>query len=305
LEAVSISSICVPYTGSLASYQKAVASYSDASMRRYVARPCCTRVGGGAFCLVHHRLGIVQRSGHAPGQCAYCGVPSQSLDYVWPPGWRERTEPSPVLAVSACGECAGVLRDSDAPTPRERRSEVHAHLAKRYRKILSARHLRREDLEEYGDVLRSSMEIRVVEREYALARLAWPLDPDYDARAHVAARSIDDRPREASARTPREGSYEAAHRRVARERGRASGHLCADCGAPAVDWSYNHSGVMERRDRASLMSYSLDVRQYDARCRPCHRAYDSVAYAVDVPGSRVDLRPGPGPLGLRPGPLFP
>ena len=46
--------------------------------------------------------------------------------------------------------------------------------------------------------------------------------------------------------TGSEATYENAHRRVKRERRRPSTHKCADCGAQAQHWSYDHSDPDER-----------------------------------------------------------
>ena len=46
---------------------------------------------------------------------------------------------------------------------------------------------------------------------------------------------------------------------------------CADCGAPAVDWSYDGTDPAERTDRGRGYRYSLDPARYRPRCRSCHR----------------------------------
>lgn len=65
--------------------------------------------------------------------------------------------------------------------------------------------------------------------------------------------------------------YWASHERVKAERGPAAAHLCADCGAPARDWSYDGSDPAERIDLGRGYRYSLDVTRYRPRCRSCHR----------------------------------
>jgi hypothetical protein len=73
-------------------------------------------------------------------------------------------------------------------------------------------------------------------------------------------------------------SYISAHQRVSAQRGKASDHPCVDCGEPAADWSYDHSGVQEHqgvgKGRNSKLRYSLDVYAYQPRCHPCHVSFD-------------------------------
>lgn len=69
-------------------------------------------------------------------------------------------------------------------------------------------------------------------------------------------------------------TYGAVHTRLRVSRGSASGHPCADCGAPAEQWSYDH------KDPDALVSdaghpYSLDFAHYVPRCCSCHRTYDA------------------------------
>ena len=76
--------------------------------------------------------------------------------------------------------------------------------------------------------------------------------------------------------------YDAAHHRIRKARGRAREHRCADCGAPAVQWSLNHRTVTEIQydtDGApdgwdTKLAYSDDVNDYSPRCRSCHLRYD-------------------------------
>lgn len=76
--------------------------------------------------------------------------------------------------------------------------------------------------------------------------------------------------------------YHTAHTRIHSNRGPASAHPCVDCGAPAEEWSYNHSGryelteVRHIQSRTTTVTYSTDPAEYDPRCRPCHRRQDSL-----------------------------
>ena len=73
-----------------------------------------------------------------------------------------------------------------------------------------------------------------------------------------------------------EASYNAAHKRVRRTRGRAADHLCQHCDGPAAQWAYGHSDPDERRefDKGCELVYSPDPEHYIALCQPCHRAFD-------------------------------
>lgn len=82
-----------------------------------------------------------------------------------------------------------------------------------------------------------------------------------------------------------EPSYLTVHKRVHARRGKASEHLCVDCGSPAQEWSYDHDGGdNERREvrpfmgeRELILAYSLDINDYSPRCLSCHRVKDSTS----------------------------
>jgi hypothetical protein len=75
-------------------------------------------------------------------------------------------------------------------------------------------------------------------------------------------------------------TYHQMHRRIQKALGKASQQSCVDCGGQAREWSYNGSGVKETKGFGTgvsaniLMTYSLDINQYDPRCRKCHFAFD-------------------------------
>lgn len=75
-------------------------------------------------------------------------------------------------------------------------------------------------------------------------------------------------------------TYTAAHYRVYEARGRAKNYACVDCGANALDWSYDGSDPDElHEDRpvsggTTRATYSLDVTRYVPRCRSCHCKFD-------------------------------
>jgi len=71
--------------------------------------------------------------------------------------------------------------------------------------------------------------------------------------------------------------YVGLHKRLYRQKGPATDHPCADCGAPAQDWSYTGGDPAERLDDRRRSPYSLDPAFYAPRCRCCHRMRDKRA----------------------------
>lgn len=79
-------------------------------------------------------------------------------------------------------------------------------------------------------------------------------------------------------------TYRSAHSRLTRTRGKASAHLCVDCGGPAHEWSYNHDDPEEfvthktrngkHGERIVTVHYSADPDHYSPRCRRCHIIHD-------------------------------
>lgn len=69
-------------------------------------------------------------------------------------------------------------------------------------------------------------------------------------------------------------TYAAVHRQLAAERGAAAEQTCAECAAPATDWSYDNADPRELTDRVTGCAYSLDLSHYRPRCRSCHRTID-------------------------------
>ena len=74
-----------------------------------------------------------------------------------------------------------------------------------------------------------------------------------------------------------DSGYRAAHDRCRADRGTAASHSCADCGAPARYWSYNHDDPNEMTSnvpRTKGIAYSLSPSHYSPRCVPCHKRFD-------------------------------
>lgn len=74
-------------------------------------------------------------------------------------------------------------------------------------------------------------------------------------------------------------TYTAAHKRLRRDQGLASRHVCP-CGAQAAEWAYDHADPDELTGPVYAGSkvwaaYSLDPDHYVAMCVLCHRRMDS------------------------------
>lgn len=69
-----------------------------------------------------------------------------------------------------------------------------------------------------------------------------------------------------------QASYASVHQRLGRTRGPAKSHACADCAAPAQQWSYDHSDPNELT--AAEGAYSLDPEHYVPKCVRCHKRAD-------------------------------
>lgn len=71
-------------------------------------------------------------------------------------------------------------------------------------------------------------------------------------------------------------SYDGAHKRIHRSKGKASAQACVDCGNPAQEWSYNGGCPNELYETLIKVpvAYSTDESRYSPRCIPCHRRRD-------------------------------
>jgi hypothetical protein len=93
--------------------------------------------------------------------------------------------------------------------------------------------------------------------------------------------------------------YDAAHKRVYRERGLATAHRCVDCSEQAREWSYSGTDPDELTTRPDLrnehaeLRYSLDAKFYEPRCVRCHRFKDDSVAALrrhaQAPGMVADI----------------
>ena len=77
-----------------------------------------------------------------------------------------------------------------------------------------------------------------------------------------------------------DATYQAMHQRVRKARGNAAQHICVDCGAPALHWSYDRNDPDERTDVEG--PYSVKIEHYEPRCVPCHKRFDLGAHRASA-----------------------
>lgn len=97
-------------------------------------------------------------------------------------------------------------------------------------------------------------------------------------------------------------TYQTMHEHLRRTLGQAEWWLCVDCGSPANQWSLNHGSGNLRvgEHHGSRVLYSLNRADYDPRCHPCHKQYDSRWRRTRTPvadsrGEHLGVRPTQGP----------
>lgn len=84
-------------------------------------------------------------------------------------------------------------------------------------------------------------------------------------------------------------TYFGMHRRLGRDRGKASTYTCVDCGKQASAWSYDGNDPDELYydpPRKRRLAYSLDQTRYAPRCTSCHILLDEMSTPVEVRASR-------------------
>lgn len=88
--------------------------------------------------------------------------------------------------------------------------------------------------------------------------------------------------------------YDAAHRRVHAQFGRAADNLCIECGELAADWAYDHTDPTElHEDRGmgiGLLFYSRFPEFYAPMCKKCHKVADTRRVAAERASYREFLR---------------
>lgn len=74
-------------------------------------------------------------------------------------------------------------------------------------------------------------------------------------------------------------THYTVHEYLARERGPARNHTCVECGKPADEWAYQHTGETQYGKTSDgvnwdSLPYSEDLNDYAPMCRSCHRRLD-------------------------------
>ena len=125
----------------------------------------------------HHCKYIPQ--GQVGDPCAYCGLPSNTMDHVPPIHYFTRLsdlgitpDQDPVL-LPACHECNAVLGGALAFTVVARRQKVRDRLRRKYRAQLQMPEWDAEDLDEMAPEMARDILAHLKFRENVLARLAW------------------------------------------------------------------------------------------------------------------------------------
>jgi 5-methylcytosine-specific restriction endonuclease McrA len=145
----------------------------------YTIRSTCTI----PHCVTHAQPVPPLRPSYPPGVCVYCGWPADTQDHILPKSWTGDAARSRTVTVPSCRECNSAINDTYAPTIAARRAIAHSHIRRRYSKYLTAIMYGPSDLAAMGHTLRTAAVARMNGHEATMARLAWPHDPFYDARA--------------------------------------------------------------------------------------------------------------------------
>lgn len=72
--------------------------------------------------------------------------------------------------------------------------------------------------------------------------------------------------------------YANVHNKVRAQRGKASEHVCAHCGRPALHWAYDHRDPNVKREvfrNGAVRVFSESTEHYIPLCVLCHRAFDA------------------------------
>ena len=179
-----ITPTCKPHQGSAGTYQDAGASRLVKSGTMVLPWDSVEPTCGTPLCVEPQHLITVKprRLRYPSDECIYCGQPANTRDHLIPRTMTGEAWRTVVLTVPACKECNNLLGPAPLVTITERRAFVHAKLRKRYRSALATIELGGADLDEYGPTMRAVIRRGMAEKAIVQYRLAWPTEPDYDAR---------------------------------------------------------------------------------------------------------------------------
>jgi len=175
---------CIPYVGRDADYQNtaAVRLAEAGRMPGHIAWiiPTCA----SAECLNTDHLEVHDpvRLSYPRGLCIYCGRSAGTKDHLVPRGWSGEARRKFVAVVPACGTCNSVLSDTLTWSITERRDLCHRRLKKRFRKVLATLDFTKQELAEYGVMLREYLEEETLKKAEVQRMLEWPIDPVFDLR---------------------------------------------------------------------------------------------------------------------------
>lgn len=117
------------------------------------------------------------------GTCVYCGETSDTVDHLLPITWTGKAARKYVPVVPACRECNSTLGAIYLPSVEERRIEVQRKYKRKYRRVLTMTVLTDEGIENLGPNIRLVVSNMHYEHYRTIRRLAWPIEPSYDAEA--------------------------------------------------------------------------------------------------------------------------
>lgn len=101
-------------------------------------------------------------------------------------------------------------------------------------------------------------------------------------------------------------TYQSAHYRVRMAKGRAAEYPCVDdCGEQAEEWSLNEDSeelLIQATGRDAGMKFSMNIDDYEPRCRSCHKKYDSKHRLLKDDAYKRNDPTGPRGVGYNDGP---
>jgi len=176
---------CVPWDGNPRLYQSRAAEAliyvgQQVSHLAWITATCETE-----DCLepTHLTYRAPLRISYPHGVCIYCGRHAATRDHLLPKPWTGHTARAFIATVPACGTCNSVLSDALTWSITERRAICHQRLRKHFAKTLRVADHTPEQLAQLDLRLRQYVTDGIEKKAEVLRMLAWPDDPNYDARA--------------------------------------------------------------------------------------------------------------------------
>lgn len=114
--------------------------------------------------------------------CVYCGDPADTSDHLIPTALTGKERRRYVLTVPSCLQCNSAISDRVVHSINDRRRIAQAHIARKFKKILSVPDYSPEEIHEFEGSLRASVIQAQSTKEWVTSRLRWPEDPHFDLR---------------------------------------------------------------------------------------------------------------------------